>query len=848
MRSRNSRLGVVALTLVLCLAAVAGVPFVLGMADADATLSVDSNEAGEPAEHTWELTGVDFEGEVDEITLQYPEGASFDGVTNEDVTVEIQREGETEPTEISVNSDSYAGDTATLDLSGVFNTDVDGPVIVTVADLRNPPEGDHEATLTLEGADDSLSVSDAFETEGDYEVPEPPEAEATLALEPTDAGESAVHTWTLSAVDFGDDEIETITVEYPDGTDFDGVTNDDVTVEIDRTGDGERTEISVNSDSYDGERATFDLSGVFNTNVGGDVVVAIDGLENPPAGDYAASITLTSEDRTKTLEAPFETTADAEPVLEATVFADGGPYANEPVVLELEGTVAFVTTDEDGVVTVDVPATGSYGVTVTSQGDGTATDTVSVDGQTGATFDLTRAESGAFEATVADEDGDPLPDGTLVTFSGDDGFGPDRTGQLEDGSVHITGVEPGSYEITAETDDLGMTDPVSVEVTAAETTAVSVGYGDEQTALEGSVRTPDGTVLADELVALELFGDDDRVELLSTDEDGAFALEDIEPGEYELAVTGQGFDTSESVSVGIEAGETASVELVLADSAPGAFEATVTDEDGDPLRDGTFVTFSGDDGFGPDRTGQIEDGSVRITGVEPGTYAVTATTTELGSTEPVTLDIGAETTEATFSYRTVEDVDTVVIDGTTATESLEVGSVEGDVIVTGAATIEDELLIRGDVGGDVVLSGGSTVGDLTVEGDVDGGVLVTGFVTVDRLTVVGSVGESVELRGASLVREDLSAGEIDDDLTLQGVSTVGGDLTSGAVGGDVSLQGVPLVRGDLTIETLEGSLERRGNPTVGGDIVVDGEVSEDSSGPSGPGAGNGAGGPVFVFG
>lgn len=87
-------------------------------------------------------------------------------------------------------------------------------------------------------------------------------------------------------------------VEYPDGTSFDDLTNEDVTVTMTRTlHDGRDTsEIEVNQEGYAGTSATFDLSGVYNTEMTGVVEVRIDGVENPDTGEYTALITFIGED------------------------------------------------------------------------------------------------------------------------------------------------------------------------------------------------------------------------------------------------------------------------------------------------------------------------------------------------------------------------------------------------------------------------------------------------------------------------------------------------------------------------------------------------------------------------
>ncbi|MFC5970580.1 PKD domain-containing protein [Halomarina salina] len=118
-----------------------------------------------------------------------------------------------------------------------------------------------------------------------------------LVADPGTPGEPSTHTWTLEDLTFGEagadgDEVDTITVEY-DAASLDGLDQDDVTVTMTRTlSDGTDTsEIRVNQGSYSGSAATFDLSGRYQTDVAGPVVVEIDGVQNPPTSEVA-TITL----------------------------------------------------------------------------------------------------------------------------------------------------------------------------------------------------------------------------------------------------------------------------------------------------------------------------------------------------------------------------------------------------------------------------------------------------------------------------------------------------------------------------------------------------------------------------
>lgn len=119
-----------------------------------------------------------------------------------------------------------------------------------------------------------------------------------LSTEPDTAFSPSVHTWQYFDDLVYNGEIDTITVDYPQGTSFDGLTDEDVTVTMTRqlSSGKDTSQISVNSDSYSGSTATFDLSGRSTTDYAGFIKVEIDGVENPSSGSYTADITFNGDD------------------------------------------------------------------------------------------------------------------------------------------------------------------------------------------------------------------------------------------------------------------------------------------------------------------------------------------------------------------------------------------------------------------------------------------------------------------------------------------------------------------------------------------------------------------------
>ena len=207
--------------------------------------------------------------------------------------------------------------------STVISSDGESYSVVAQADattsptqLRDEPEISHDPTIVPEyelhldddgadeteddGADETEDETEDEESETDVsDEDEKPseEGDSNLRVDPSSAGTAAVHTWEYDEIEFSG-SVDEIMVEYPDGTSFDDLTNEDVTVTMTRTlHDGRDTsEIEVNQESYAGTSATFDLSGVYNTEMTGVVEVRIDGVENPDTGEYTALITFIGED------------------------------------------------------------------------------------------------------------------------------------------------------------------------------------------------------------------------------------------------------------------------------------------------------------------------------------------------------------------------------------------------------------------------------------------------------------------------------------------------------------------------------------------------------------------------
>ena len=162
------------------------------------------------------------------------------------------------------------------------------------------------ATLSLGATATNAGLADSVSAVADLRVFNEIEREADLSTNPSTSNTPSKHTWTTTDITTGteatdDTEVDTIEANYDfdaDAASFDGLSPSDITVKIDRNGDGSKTTISVNSTGatdISGAVAIFELSGNPNTNIAGDIELIIDGIENPStSGSFRPSLTLTN--------------------------------------------------------------------------------------------------------------------------------------------------------------------------------------------------------------------------------------------------------------------------------------------------------------------------------------------------------------------------------------------------------------------------------------------------------------------------------------------------------------------------------------------------------------------------
>jgi len=244
--------------------------------------------------------------------------------------------------ETTLTSTTERGELVNLpaDFGGIDDENIEGAEIFETAPQAGeaPLAGDDEAwrsgeRLLFQIADDECSIQSSSRITVEV-IHEPSNSRITseslgtgftpAALEneadPPTPDEESTHSWGLdddniNNFDPDGEDVDTITVDYDPnggqnvGSPFDGLNETDVTVTMTRTlSDGtDRDKISVNNDEYEGSTATFDLSGIFDTDVAGPIEIEIDGIENPSeAGEYDVAFTLDGDEVSETFTETVE--------------------------------------------------------------------------------------------------------------------------------------------------------------------------------------------------------------------------------------------------------------------------------------------------------------------------------------------------------------------------------------------------------------------------------------------------------------------------------------------------------------------------------------------------------------
>ena len=238
-----------------------------------------------------------------------------------------------------------------------------------------------------------------------------------------------------------------------------------------------------------------------------------------------------------------------------------------------------------------------------------------------------------FEGVVLDDLGEPVTAFRLRVESVEDGGPTERQAfENEEGRFRFARVGPGSWEVRAEAAGYIQPEPVELALpdgggeltlTLLRTASVSGVVLDSTGApvAGASVRGGDGSSSS--------FGGGppwgrDRGPRAETDAEGRFALDDLQPGSFELHAQAEGWADSEALRMELIPGQVRE-ELVLALRVGGRIEGQVLTPEGDPIA-GQRVTW-GDNAMGFGSRGDTTSnatGNFSFEHVTPGEWTVSA--------------------------------------------------------------------------------------------------------------------------------------------------------------------------------------------------------------------------------
>lgn len=287
------------------------------------------------------------------------------------------------------------------------------------------------------------------------------------------------------------------------------------------------------------------------------------------------------------------------------------------VVKQGDSVVVTIPTDADGKFDAGTLPSGTYTAQVQKTDRyGENSRSFTVTGTSGTpSVDLTvPLHRGSIEITTS---GDADPESVVVVG------GPNRVTKTltkTNGKYSLTGLYPGSYDVTAK---------APVNHTVSDEGKVRLTVEPDQTAAAAfTVTANDGSltgVLVDEFntrlprATVTLTGPDGTPRTVQAGSDGSIEVPGLRPGEYTVLIEAPGYVPVEQ-TITIGPGENKQLNVPGLVAKPGSISGEVVDDSGNPVA-GATVTLTGPDGT--QRTVQVgADGSINADGLRPGEYTV----------------------------------------------------------------------------------------------------------------------------------------------------------------------------------------------------------------------------------
>jgi hypothetical protein len=337
-------------------------------------------------------------------------------------------------------------------------------------------------------------------------------------------------------------------------------------------------------------------------------------------------------------------------------------------------------------------------------------------------------------------------------------FGAARSGP--DGSFVIEGLAPGKHEVRGSTDD-GASARVLADAGADDVILRMERSG----AVQGRVKTADGAPAAGAKV--RMFGSVQYLGDTTTDEAGAFSLEQVPTGEYDVYVQARAA-SARTQQVKVEAGRTATVEVTL--EATGTVVGTVHGLSASELEACDIVG-------GPGAVQPAADGGFRIEGVREDAVQVIAAVRGGGRQRSVPVEVKAgETATVEIDFGRGVTIDGTVTRSAGPVAMLVVNAAAAGGGSTATTDAAGAFRIEAVPAGDVAL----TVNDLNGRLLVARRLNVQSDTTLDLEVPVGEVsGRVLAARDRSPIPEATVKARRDGDAEdLRSVTTDSGGAFS----------------------------------------------------------------------
>ncbi|MFB9278048.1 carboxypeptidase regulatory-like domain-containing protein [Cohnella cellulosilytica] len=288
-------------------------------------------------------------------------------------------------------------------------------------------------------------------------------------------------------------------------------------------------------------------------------------------------------------------------------------------------TIQTARTDGNGRYEVGSLAPGAYNVLFNDTGYANRTVGAFVRANEQTTLDVALdLLSGSLEGAVRSSGagGEPIPDALVRVYANN--LVVARASTDENGRYSVTSLAPRSYILTARATGFGG-QTLGAVIVAAATATVDFSLQPEPGSLVGTLTDTNGNPVPGAAVALmnDLAGGPAVVARVVSGDDGAYSVDDLEPGNYAICVTAEGYRNAVA-GVIIRPGRESNQSFVLL-AAPGSLSGTITDTLGVPLA-GAEVEIRQSAIGGTSVSSQFADAAGRfiVDNLMPGSYTLFA--------------------------------------------------------------------------------------------------------------------------------------------------------------------------------------------------------------------------------